>query len=91
MPPIDSGFSVQDRRPCFKLLLTRKAERFSGGADAVACLSLPRLEIQLTTIHWTKIASSVGADKFRTTCIWFDPLDVITPSGQASKATISCK
>ncbi len=71
---------MRGQKLCFKPLLTGRAEKFSDGTDSVACFSLPRLEMQPTSIHWTRPASSVGTDKFRTTCIWFDPLPVTTPS-----------
>ena len=83
MPPIESGFSVLDRRPCFKLLLTRRTEKFSDGTDVLTCFSLPRLGMYFATMLWTKPASNIETVKFRTTCIWFDPLPVTTPNRQA--------
>ena len=46
MSPIESGFIVLDRRPCFKLLSTHRPEKFGDGTDVLTCFSLPRLEMQ---------------------------------------------
>ena len=42
---------MRGQKLCFKPLLTGRAEKFSDGTDAVACFSLPRLEMQPTSIH----------------------------------------
>ena len=34
--------------------MTLRTEKFSDGTDVLACFSLPRLEMQLTTLHWTQ-------------------------------------